>query len=180
MSPVARADFYNYATTEEDNHALLASSKLAFVGHAEIISMKFLGKDKRVLTPEEVVTAKPFTTDPLFYPPESLVQRIEFTVKLVPEKLLKGEMPEQNYVTFTYGNSLVALCAQHPRTLHKGNRMTFYVTDIVGTEVKSIAYGDVETQEDAEQAGTGQPATRPESKPEGGDKPQPESEGRSR
>ena len=31
-----------------------------------------------------------------------------------------------------------------------------------------------------EQAGTGQPATRPESKSEGGDKPQPESEGRSR
>jgi hypothetical protein len=31
-----------------------------------------------------------------------------------------------------------------------------------------------------EQAGTGQPATRPESKPEGGDKPQPEAEGRSR
>lgn len=32
----------------------------------------------------------------------------------------------------------------------------------------------------AEQGGTGQPATRPESKPEGGDKPQPEAEGRSR
>jgi hypothetical protein len=33
---------------------------------------------------------------------------------------------------------------------------------------------------DAEQAGTGQPATRSESESEGGDKPQPESEGRSR
>jgi hypothetical protein len=32
----------------------------------------------------------------------------------------------------------------------------------------------------AEQDGTGQPATRPESKSEGGDKPQPEAEGRSR
>jgi hypothetical protein len=32
----------------------------------------------------------------------------------------------------------------------------------------------------AEQAGTGQPATRPESKSEGGDKPQPEADGRSR
>ncbi len=31
-----------------------------------------------------------------------------------------------------------------------------------------------------EQDGTGQPATRPESKPEGSDKPQPEAEGRSR
>jgi hypothetical protein len=33
---------------------------------------------------------------------------------------------------------------------------------------------------EAEQAGTGQPATRSESKSEGSDKPQPESEGRSR
>ena len=31
-----------------------------------------------------------------------------------------------------------------------------------------------------EQGGTGQPATRPESKSEDGDKPQPEAEGRSR
>lgn len=35
-------------------------------------------------------------------------------------------------------------------------------------------------QENVEQAGTGQPATRPESKSEGVDKPHPESEGRSR
>ena len=35
-------------------------------------------------------------------------------------------------------------------------------------------------KEEAEQGGTGQPATRPESMPEGSDKPQPESEGRSR
>jgi hypothetical protein len=34
--------------------------------------------------------------------------------------------------------------------------------------------------QNAEQAGTGQPATRPESKPEGSDKPQPEADGRSR
>jgi hypothetical protein len=35
-------------------------------------------------------------------------------------------------------------------------------------------------EKEAEQAGTGQPATRPESRPEGDDKPQPEAEGRSR
>ena len=35
-------------------------------------------------------------------------------------------------------------------------------------------------KKEAEQAGTGQPATRPESKSEGGDKPQPVSNGRSR
>jgi hypothetical protein len=38
----------------------------------------------------------------------------------------------------------------------------------------------VHTQLEAEQTGTGQPATRPESKSEGSDNPQPESEGRSR
>ena len=38
----------------------------------------------------------------------------------------------------------------------------------------------IEDEIKAEQAGAGQPATRPESKPEGGEKPQPESEGRSR
>jgi hypothetical protein len=36
------------------------------------------------------------------------------------------------------------------------------------------------TKTKGEQAGTGQPATRSESKSEGGDKPQPEAEGRSR
>ena len=41
-----------------------------------------------------------------------------------------------------------------------------------------IAVGEI--TKTAEQAGTGQPATRPESKSEGGDKPQPEAEGRSR
>jgi hypothetical protein len=38
----------------------------------------------------------------------------------------------------------------------------------------------LEQRRKAQQAGTGQPATRPESKSEGSDKPQPESEGRSR
>jgi len=38
----------------------------------------------------------------------------------------------------------------------------------------------IHQQPEAEQGGTGQPATRPESKSEGGDKPQPEAEGRSR
>jgi len=42
-------------------------------------------------------------------------------------------------------------------------------------------FASVAAKEDsAEQAGTGQPATRPESKSKGGDKPQPESKGRSR
>ena len=38
----------------------------------------------------------------------------------------------------------------------------------------------LEPTKEGEQAGAGQPATRPESKSEGSDKPQPEAEGRSR
>jgi hypothetical protein len=41
-------------------------------------------------------------------------------------------------------------------------------------------YAKIPLLKDAEQAGTGQPANRPELKSEGSDKPQPESEGRSR
>ena len=46
--------------------------------------------------------------------------------------------------------------------------------------VDLLARNPIFPKKKAEQAGTGQPATRTESKPEGGDKPQPESEGRSR
>ncbi len=45
---------------------------------------------------------------------------------------------------------------------------------------KDLSIGGVANKKPAEQAGTGQPATRPESKSEGIDKPQPEAEGRSR
>ncbi len=43
-----------------------------------------------------------------------------------------------------------------------------------------IAAVNARTKQEAEQAGTGQPATRPELESEGSYKPQPESEGRSR
>jgi hypothetical protein len=66
-----------------------------------------------------------------------------------------------------------SLGSMYPR---KDRRHTFkipYVHNIAG-EIKVIQ------KPEAEQAGTGQPATRPESDSEGGDKPQPVSEGRSR
>jgi hypothetical protein len=46
-------------------------------------------------------------------------------------------------------------------------------------ELKTLLWRIAEIKE-GEQAGTGQPATRPESKSEGSDKPQPKAEGRSR
>ena len=51
------------------------------------------------------------------------------------------------------------------------------LVDVAGGIIKRKL---AERKEEAEQAGTGQPATRPESKSEGSDKPQPEAEGRSR
>jgi hypothetical protein len=53
-----------------------------------------------------------------------------------------------------------------------------YSADDITDEVSDILSG--KKQINVEQAGTGQPATRPESKSEGSDKPQPEAEGRSR
>ena len=49
---------------------------------------------------------------------------------------------------------------------------------LVNPEGKNITIQPNKTK--AEQGGTGQPATRPELKPEGSDKPQPKAEGRSR
>jgi hypothetical protein len=51
------------------------------------------------------------------------------------------------------------------------------------SQAREVSYEDAAwktRKAEGEQAGTGQPATRPESKPEGGNKPQPEAEGRSR
>jgi hypothetical protein len=58
---------------------------------------------------------------------------------------------------------------------------SYFVVGSSKGDVASLA-GTIVVQEnkEAEQAGTGQPATRPESKSEGGDKPEPEAEGRSR
>jgi hypothetical protein len=55
---------------------------------------------------------------------------------------------------------------------------SMYIDALVpANSVKTLA---THNAENAQQAGTEQPATRPQSKSEGGDKPQPEAEGRSR
>ena len=62
--------------------------------------------------------------------------------------------------------------------LHKVRSMlgSVYFSDVD----EAITFLNQRKTKFAEQAGTGQPATRPESKSEGSDKPQPEAEGRSR
>ena len=72
------------------------------------------------------------------------------------------------------------------RTLIKGASVkikNYRVTGdewLTGAEFDELEVDGQRIETKAEQAGTGQPATRPESKSEGSDKPQPESEGRSR
>ncbi len=56
----------------------------------------------------------------------------------------------------------------------------YYGGDFTRTDNKDDLGLEEYLKRKAEQAGAGQPATRPESKPEVGDKPQPEAEGRSR
>jgi hypothetical protein len=63
------------------------------------------------------------------------------------------------------------------------DNLSFLRADILVKGIGSIPIdldGVPDEIQSGEQAGTGQPATRPESKSEGGEKPQPEAEGRSR
>jgi hypothetical protein len=55
--------------------------------------------------------------------------------------------------------------------------MKSHLTDWIGQRMDEL---QEQERKEAEQAGTGQPATRPVLKSEGSDKPQPEAEGRSR
>ena len=66
-----------------------------------------------------------------------------------------------------------------PKDWRQPLRELFLASDI--SDAAPYSKEDVDAMiEEAEQAGTGQPATRSQSKSEGGDKPQPEAEGRSR
>jgi phage host-nuclease inhibitor protein Gam len=57
---------------------------------------------------------------------------------------------------------------------------TYFIIEPYEGTLKVVAMTKMKQPPKDEQGGTGQPATRPESKSEGSDKPQPESEGRSR
>ncbi|MFT4175124.1 MAG: hypothetical protein QM627_00575 [Luteolibacter sp.] len=131
-----------FAKTSEEKAEFQDKSQAAFIGHAEILHMKYLGENGRVLTPEEVAAAKPASLEPLFYTTDSPVRRIEFTVRLIPEKFLKGEQPKEGDFTFSYSNSLIVLFTREPRNLHKGIKMTFYILKTEKNKVLEIGYGD--------------------------------------
>ena len=84
---------------------------------------------------------------------------------------MRGE-PSIAHITYTWGGYFV---------LHdgKGNIFSYFNSDSLRALLDSLFWSK-EKSEKAEQAGAGQPATRPESKSEGGEKTHPEPEGRSR
>ena len=85
---------------------------------------------------------------------------------------------EFNYI---FNEDVIVFYEPSDRELSKAVRFRYRIADsfleldyLGGATVKS------RLKKMVEQDGTGQPATRPESNPEGSDKPQPEAEGRSR
>lgn len=94
------------------------------------------------MTPEEVAASKPAMLDPLYYTTDSPIRRIEFTLRLVSEKFLKGEKPAEGNFTISYSNSLVVLMTNEPRNLHKGGKMTFYILKSEKNKILEIGYGD--------------------------------------
>ena len=141
-------DGYTYATTPKEKADLIKKCKTAFIGHAEILGMRYLGVNGRVLTPEEVAASKPGCIDPLYYPSDSPIRNIEFTVKLVADRILKGKMPPSAVYRFTYRNSLIVMFDNQPRSLHKGGKMEFYIIAADGDVVSEIAYGGIDANGD--------------------------------
>lgn len=107
-----------------------------------------------------------------------LVEAADQSEKMIEEHILNNDTPEKVLLAYairilrskriiwqTNPNMLGIDVEKNEGYLEDGLKLTARLNEIT---------------KEAEQAGTGQPATRPESKLEGGDKPQAESEGRSR
>ena len=118
---------------------------------------------------------------------------VEETVKAMRKFYPEAKM--MDIVVWSIGNGVISInlevglevsfsVSQRPKEIdwRVGNISSFGISDY-----KKHKYIKIESKpilpvkdKNAEQDGTGQPATAPESKSEGGDKSQPESEGRSR
>jgi hypothetical protein len=108
--------------------------------------------------------------------------------KLLKERVLGDGLSSTGKITVTDIYTLT-----HDETIgNLGDKIALVVQeDLLGSRLFSIHIMNLRTgntrqlyrtgeSTEAEQAGTGQPATRPESDAEGGEEPQPEAEGRSR
>lgn len=119
------------------------------------------------------------------------VVKEEFTIPTDDGRKLPMGGTKSNFSYTVVGESegqvVVRLLNEDPATA----KCPFVVMRFDGRDDYSVEIGDNpfalsgreffrRTETKAEQGGAGQPATRPESDSEGGDKPQPESEGRSR
>jgi len=92
----------------------------------------------------------------------------------------RGEEPYEQELNYCLGREVISF--YDPKKKEPGD-VRMYAWKIVGEGMELVYFGGDRSPlyfKRVEQAGAGQPATRSESDSEGGDKPQPESEGRSR
>ena len=110
------------------------------------------------------------------------------STKLDPFKVLYAEFSETPHGATLFRPSILKISwiSETTVSFHAYCNLGTYLITVDTKEPdknpisKKLSDEFLEPTEEGEQDGTGQPATRPESKSEGGDKPQPEAEGRSR
>ena len=112
----------------------------------------------------------------------------EWNSKLDPFKVLYAEFSETPHGATLFRPSILKISwiSETTVSFHAYCNLGTYLITVDTKEPdknpisKKLSDEFLEPTEEGEQDGTGQPATRPESKSEGSDKPQPEAEGRSR
>jgi hypothetical protein len=185
LVPSLHADWdYQYLTLDE----LMAQSSLIAVAEIKTISEAIEEghvTQEIIFTPITILKGKP--------DPKGFEYRASYIPKLCapPESYYISSPPGTKYLLFLTKKedayvSALGPCGALAVSDYLAERVFWYSDDSKAQRYadlwkeKPLAEVIARITEKAEQAGTGQPATRPESKSEGSDKPQPEAEGRSR
>ncbi len=104
-------------------------------------------------------------------------KEVEIEIRTTSYKSIGGIVIATTGIEFNPNVADANISATYPHPPQTEERSWSYGIYSGGFKGGSVTFNRIQL---AEQAGTGQPATRPELKSEGSDKPQPESEGRSR
>ena len=123
--------------------------------HGEVVFTDFPSGVKTITMENDIVSIS--TTDFTYHRDVPFEANLRVTCKDTDYGEFLG-MPWKGHFYFQYEND------------RQARRITAPINDVHGIHPTTIAQ--------AQQAGTGQPATRPVAKPEGSDKPQPDAEGR--
>jgi hypothetical protein len=162
--------YSSHAQNEQDIEArnTIQSSQTIKIGMTREEVVKILGPAKWVILPED----KDNNGRPML-PPGRTLKLVWDTPGYVPIQILF----EGNYTVWGVGGGIRFFSLQDTEAQKEANPNDEFLA--IDGQRKLLAHPTAEKNQ-AEQNGAGQPATRPESKSEGGAKPQPESEGRSR